>query len=139
MNDSKKFNYPEGWKNLPAGSGDRVKVRRSPETESAGFADRNGIVHGITTVSVSGVEVVGTPREDTALNVFFEEENDNAWFAPELIEFIDHDPGSTITLEGVSKMWTRDAFGMWIESSRILPFREWLSWVRGVFRGMLRH
>jgi hypothetical protein len=128
---SRRLREPESWRHLPARFGDRVKVRRSAETESAGFADRNGIVYGITTVSLSGVEVIGTPKEDTALYVFFEDANDDAWFAPELVELIDHDPGAAKTLD--------DTSGEWVRSSRILSPREWFPWMRGVFRRMLRH
>ena len=61
---------PEEWNLLPVAFGDRVKVKRSHETESAGFADQIGIVQGITTVSVSGVNVIGFPTKDIAINVF---------------------------------------------------------------------
>ena len=129
---------PESWRHLSAGFGDRVRIRRAPETESADFAGRCGVVHGVTTVSVTGVSVVGTPTDDTALNVCFEESNDNAWFAPQLVEFVDHDPGTSLTLDGVPKKWTRDASGRWIESGRTLSPKEWRTWLRGIFRKMVR-
>src|SRR5207247_998028 len=59
---------PAHWKDLPAAFGDRVRIRAAAETLAAGMAGRTGVVFGITTVSVSGVELVGTPTEDTACN-----------------------------------------------------------------------
>ena len=129
---------PESWKHLPAGFGDRVRIRSVTETEAAGIAGRNGIVWGITTVSVSGVQVVGTLTGDAALNVFFEESNEGVWLAPELVEFVNHDPGAVIRLDGVPKQWTRDASGNWVESSRTLAFKEWPARLRGMFRRLVR-
>ena len=129
---------PDEWSTLPAGFGDKVKVIRTPETESTGFADQIGIVQGITKISVSGVTVIGSPTKDTALNIFFEELNESAWFTPELIAFVDHDSGTSMTLKGVPKIWTRDSSGEWIETKRKLPVKEWFAWISGVFRKMLR-
>ena len=131
------MNEPESWRHLPAGFGDRVRIRHAAETESTDFTERRGVVHGVTTVSVTGVSVVGTPTNDTALNVYFEELNDDAWFAPELVELIDHGPGTTLTLDGVPKKWTRDASGEWIEAPRVLSLKEWPAWFRGIFRKVL--
>jgi len=125
---------PESWKHLPAGFDDRVRIRRTAETEAAGLAGRSGIVHGVTTVSVTGIAVVGKPKEDTAINVFFDESREGVWFAPELVEFVDHNPGTTITISGVAKRWTRDATGDWVESSRAIPLAEWPARLRSILR-----
>lgn len=128
---------PANWKHLPASFGDRVRIRRTAETEAAGLVDRSGIVHGVTAVSVTGVAVVGKPEEDTAINVSFEESGVDVWLAPQLVEFVDHNPGATITITGVPKRWTRDATGNWVESSRTIPLTEWLARLRGILRKLL--
>lgn len=76
------------------GFGDNVRVKRTPETIAKGLADLAGQVYGETTPSVTNVEVVGDLQDDHALNVFFEEKNEAIWFSPELLEFIDHGPGT---------------------------------------------
>jgi hypothetical protein len=125
---------PAHWKNLPAGFGDRVRIRQAAETQTAGIAGRMGVVHGVTTVSVTGVDVIGTPAEDTALNVKLDDSEEAVWLAPELIEFVDHDPGSTITILGVPKTLTRASSGEWVETPRTLAPREWPVWIRRIFR-----
>jgi hypothetical protein len=129
---------PESWRHLPAGFGDRVRIRPAPETEAAAIAGRSGIVYGITTVSVTGVEVIGTATDDVALNVVVDESNQSVWLAPGLVEFLGHDPGAAVTLQGVPKKWTRDTSGNWVESSRPLPAKEWSSWLRGMLRKWAR-
>jgi hypothetical protein len=128
---------PASWNDLPAEFGDRVRIRQTVETEAAGLAGRSGIVHGITTVSVTGVTVIGKPEEDTAINVFFDESNEDVWLAPQLVEFVNHNPGTTITISGVPKRWTREDTGDWVEASRAIPFAEWPAWLRRILRRLL--
>jgi hypothetical protein len=96
------------------GFGDNVRVRSTPLTQSAGYGGLAGVVHGFTTPSVTGVTVIGELVDDFALNVYFADRNEDAWFAPELLEFVDHAPGTEIRLEGVPKTWVRAASGEWI-------------------------
>ena len=106
--------------NFPSGSpsfGDNVRIRSSVETESNGFAGLVGQVYGQTTPSVSGVEVIGELESDYAINVFFEDRHESLWFAPALVEFVDHAPGTEITLDGVAKKWVRTENGEWHEES----------------------
>jgi hypothetical protein len=106
--------------NFPPGSptfGDNVRIRPSPETESKGLAGLVGNVYGQTTPSVSGVEVIGELTSDYAINVFFEDRHESFWFAPSLVEFVDHAPGTEITLDGVPKKWVRTETGQWREES----------------------
>ncbi len=124
---------PASWGQLPARFGDHVRVRQAPETEAARIAGRIGTVYGVTTVSVTRVDVIGTASADTAVNVHFDEPNESVWLAPDLIEFVDHAAGTTISVRGVSKIWTRDVSGAWIESSRKRPIREW-RWLRWIMR-----
>jgi hypothetical protein len=96
--------------------GDNVRIRSSPLTQEFGLAGLVGNVHGETTPSVTGVEVIGKVREDYAVHVFFEERDEGYWFAPELLEFVDNAPGTEIRLDGVPKKWVRSETGEWIES-----------------------
>jgi hypothetical protein len=61
------------------------------------------------------IQALGTLQSDYAINVSFEDRKESVWLAPELVEFVDHGPGTEITLEGVPKKWTRDATGEWVE------------------------
>src|SRR5262245_29504045 len=88
--------------------GDHVRLLSTPETEALGAAGRVGQVFGETTPSVSGVKVVGQLVGDYALNVHFEGLIDTFWFAPELLEIVDHAAGTEIRLAGVPKKWTRN-------------------------------
>ena len=114
--------------NFPSGSpsfGDSVQIRSSVETESKGVAGLVGQVYGQTTPSVSSVEVIGEPESDYAINVFFEDRHESLWFAPALVEFIDHAPGTEITLDGVAKKWVRTERGEWREESVEAKSKPW--------------
>jgi hypothetical protein len=76
-----------------------------------------GQVYGETTPSVTGVEVIGEASEDFAVNVFLETRDEAYWFATDLLEFVDHAPGTEMRLEGVAKRWVRSESGEWIEES----------------------
>jgi hypothetical protein len=99
--------------------GDRVGVRSTALTRGLGLAGLTGDVRGETTPSTTGVEVIGEMREDYALHVFFEDRVEEFWFAPELLEFVDHAAGTEISLDGVSKKWVRSETGEWIESEAV--------------------
>ncbi len=45
--------------------------------------------------------------EDLAINVFVEERKEGFWFSPDLLEFVDHAPGTEVVLKGVPKKWVR--------------------------------
>ena len=106
--------------------GDTVRLLSTPETEAVGVAGQVGKVYGETTPSASGVKVVGELVGDYALNVHFEGRKDTLWFAPHLLEYIDHGAGGEIRLDGVPKKWTREASGEWVESS--LKKSWWRFW-----------
>ena len=103
--------------------GDTVRIRGTPDTEELDLAGLEGHVYGFTTPSVTGVEVIGSPAEDYAVNVFFDDLEESFWFAEDLVEFIDYDPGAEIRIEGVSKSWVREADGSW--SERDDPSKRW--------------
>jgi hypothetical protein len=70
--------------------GDRVRIATAPDTVARGFAGRAGEVWAESVPSVSGVgPVIGDRGEDFALSVFFEETEDQAWFAPHLVRRVD--------------------------------------------------
>lgn len=108
-----KTNFPPG----PPSFGDTVRIRSSPETESKGVAGLTGQVYGQSTPSVTGVKVIGELTSDYAINVFFEGRNESFWFAPALVEFVDHAPGTEIRLDGTAKKWIRTETGEWQEES----------------------
>ena len=92
---------------------DHVRVRPTPVTEQLGLAGLTGVVYGETAPSVTGVTVIGQPTSDYALNVHFNEQGKAFWFTPELLEFIDHAPGTEIKIAGHKLVRTKD--GGWTE------------------------
>lgn len=112
--------------------GDNVRVRSTPLTQQLGLADLVGNVRGETTPSVTGIKVIGESGEDHAIHVFFDDRNEGFWFAPDLLEFIDHAPGTEIRLDGVPKKWVRSATGEWkeIDTASQKPARTpwWKFW-----------
>lgn len=105
--------------------GDNVRIRSTEETEAAGFAGLNGKVYGFTIPSVTGVELIGSSPDDAGINVFFEERDLAVWFAPQLIEVVDHGAGTELRLEGIDKRWIRTADGGWREESVAEGRRPW--------------
>jgi hypothetical protein len=108
--------------------GDNVRLLSTPETEALGVAGKVGQVYGVTTPSVTGIAVIGNLVGDCAFNVHFEgrTDTDSIWFVPELLEFVDHGPGTEIRLNGVPKKWTRSESGEWIEAPLKKPW--WKFW-----------
>jgi hypothetical protein len=90
--------------------GDNVRIRASAETERSGHAGWTGTFYGFTTPSVTGVGFVGATGLDLAYNVGFDNDAD-AWFAPELVEVVDHAPGSEMTIG--DRRFVRSADGEW--------------------------
>jgi hypothetical protein len=95
--------------------GDNVRVVETPLTRDLGLAGRRGQVYGETTPSLTNVEVVGGTTGDYAVAVQLEGETDSIWFAPQLLEFIDHAPGTEIVIG--KKRLVRDSSGEWIENA----------------------
>jgi hypothetical protein len=95
--------------------GDNVRIAVTPATEEAGVAGRVGQVYGETTPSVTAVQVIGDAHGDYAINVFFKDRNESLWFSSELLEFVDHGPG-TIVKSG-DKTFVRTEQGEWREES----------------------
>jgi|ERR1700678_1228161 hypothetical protein len=95
--------------------GDKVRVLRTDLTDQRGLAGLNGVVYGVTTPSHSGVSVIGESSEDRAINVYFAERKEGFWFSPRLLEFVDHVPGTEVSLKGIPKKWVRQVSGEWKE------------------------
>jgi hypothetical protein len=87
----------------------------TPATQAAGVAGLVGTVFGDGKPMLPDDVVVGATAPEYALGVFFDERKVTIWFPEELLEFLDHDAGATITLQGVPKKWVRQASGEWLE------------------------
>jgi hypothetical protein len=99
----------------PLGFGDTVRVRRAPCTEAVDVAERVGQVYGETTPSVTAPDVIGELLRDYAINVHFRELGRGYWFADQLLEFVDHGPGTTMTIGDTTVV--RRADGEWDSAS----------------------
>lgn len=93
--------------------GDKVRIRSSSATEALGIAGQTGIVYGSTTPTVTGVSVIGNPVEDYAISVALDGRNDQLWFANDLLDFVDHQIGTTVTIAG--RRLIRGENGEWRE------------------------
>jgi hypothetical protein len=95
--------------------GDRVRIRDAEETRVGGYSGQTGTVFGESIPSTSGVTpVIGDRGEDRALSVTVDETRKSAWFAPHLIEFVDHGGVETMSVDG-GPSFTRDPDGTWHE------------------------
>lgn len=108
--------------------GNKVRIKRTPETEDKGLADKEGEVYGQTTPSMMEFEVIGTLTEDIAINVHFEELGESFWFAEDLIEHLDKGEGTEITLDGIDKKWTKRENEEWIEENTKQENKWWQFW-----------
>jgi len=107
--------------------GDNVRIRRTPETERLGIAESIGNVYGETTPSETNVEVIGPLRSDYALNVYFDSLKKSYWFGPEMLEFVDHAPGTEVHVHGSPFKSVHQRDGSW-KDVPIEPVRgSWFS------------
>jgi hypothetical protein len=102
---------------------DAVRIRRTPETEALGYADAEGELFGVTTVSVTGVKVIGEAEDDCALNVDFGGAQPNAWFQPSLVEVIGQ-PAVTLSV-GPRTIERREGETEWREVGRRPWWKFW--------------
>jgi hypothetical protein len=93
--------------------GDTVRIRSTEFTETLGLAGKTGKFYGFTTPSITGVDVIGNPGNDRAVAVNIEGGIEPLWFADDLIEFVNHTPGSTMSIAGHN--FVRDEDGEWNE------------------------
>lgn len=99
--------------NAPIAFGDNVRVRKTPLTEKLGLDSLTGAVYGETTPSRTSVEVIGELKDDYAIAVDFEDREESLWFAPHLLELVDHASGTEMTFKGVDGKLVRNESGEW--------------------------
>ena len=92
---------------------DNVKVAATPETEELGLANRVGQVFGSTMPSATGVSFLGNTQQDCAIAVKFEDLPESIWFAPELLELVDHATGTRVTIG--ARKFKRGGDGVWMK------------------------
>lgn len=93
--------------------GDSVRIAATPLTESLGLAGRTGTCFGFTTPSMTGVEVIGGLAADLAFNIHFDEDDvEDAWFSPELVESLGPTAGLTASIGDHDFVITED--GQWV-------------------------
>jgi hypothetical protein len=114
--------FPSSWRKIAVTLivmeitfGDRVRIRLTETTETLGIAGQMGIVNGRTTPSVTGIEVIGSSSKDLAIAVTLEAQTKQLWFAEEILEFVDHGPGTTVEIAG--RKLIRDEHGEWREAN----------------------
>ena len=93
---------------------DKVRVRATNSTENLGIAGQTGIVHGFTTPAQTGVEVIGDSTDDYAIAVMIDGKSTALWFAANVLEFVDHQPGTTVKVGNLRL--NRDQQGHWHEA-----------------------
>ncbi len=93
--------------------GDNVRILRTPQTERLGIAETIGNVYGETKPSETPVEVVGGNRSNHAFHVYFESLQKSHWFAPALLEFVDHAPGTEVHVHGSPFKSVQQRDGTW--------------------------
>ena len=105
--------------------GDNVRILRTVETERLGIAEMIGNVYGETTPSDSRVEVVGKLESDYALHVYFDTLDRSYWIAPQLLEFVNHAPGTEIHVHGSPFKSVRQPDGSWKDSPVKSGYGTW--------------
>nr|WP_314434702.1 hypothetical protein [uncultured Brevundimonas sp.] len=103
---------------------DAARIRSTPLTDKLGYGGVEGVIFGVTTVSMTGVEVIGEPEDDCALNVDFEGRLAAAWFQPSLVEVIGS-PEMTMTIGNTTLTRSADS-DVWIDAA-VRPW--WKFWV----------
>lgn len=96
--------------------GNKVKIKTSEDTEKINVAGKFGKIFGQTVPSLSGVEVIGNPKRDYAINVYFEDIDDSYWFDESLIETVDTGIGSDIIIG--DQKFIKNETGEWLPSTQ---------------------
>jgi hypothetical protein len=104
--------------------GNKVKVKYSLATIEKGLAGKTGEIYGETIPSLLNLEFVGSPKEDYAVNVYFDDLQDSFWFDVDLIEVLDEGQGAEITLNGIDKKWIKVENGKWMEIDTSSPTHQ---------------
>ena len=112
--------------------GDNVRILRTAETERLGIADMIGNVYGETTPSESRVDVIGKLTSDYAFKVHFETLNVSYWFAPHMLEFVNHAPGTEVHVHGSPFKSVRQRDGTWKDIPLNAQGKSRLAWLSGL-------
>jgi hypothetical protein len=107
--------------------GDNVRILRTAETERLGIAEMIGNVYGEATPSEEKIQVIGELKTDYALNVYFEKLDSSYWFAPQMLEFVSHAPGTEVFVHGSAFKSVHQRDGTW-KQVPLNPERR--SWIR---------
>lgn len=105
--------------------GDNVRILSTAETERLGIAGTIGNVYGETTPSTTEVEVIGQLTSDYALNVYFDSLDKAYWFAPHMLEFVNHAPGTEVHVKGAAFKSVRQRDGTWKDIPLVPPRKSW--------------
>jgi hypothetical protein len=110
--------------------GDRVRIREAPETLAARVAGLEGDIHGFTSPSATGVDVIGGAPDDHALNVNLDAMDEAFWFRPDLVILVHHNAGLEICVGGVTTV--RQADGSWVEMPKKSQstFQKFFGWLK---------
>ena len=107
--------------------GDNVRIQRTAETERLGVAEMIGNVYGETNPSESKVTVVGDLTSDYALNVYFEKLDTSFWFAPQLLEFVNHAAGTEVFVHGSPFKSVHQRDGSWKQVPLNAEHQSWMA------------
>src|SRR4030095_3412902 len=99
-------------------------IKSSQQTVEKGLAGKIGEIFGETTPSMMDFEIIGTPKVDYAVNVYFNDLGESFWFDADLLEQIDTGEGTVMTLDGIPKKWTKGKNGEWIEEVTEITQRQ---------------
>jgi hypothetical protein len=107
--------------------GDNVRIQRTAETERLGIAEMIGNVYGETNPSESKVTVIGDVTSDYALNIYFEKLDASFWLAPQLLEFVNHAPGTEVFVHGSLFKSVHQRDGSWKQVSLSPERQSWMA------------
>jgi hypothetical protein len=110
----------------PGAFGDIVRVSENVHTVQAGIAGLEGVVHGFTTPSATGIRVVGQLEEDFAINVYIEALSQGFWLDPAYVELVSRPDVLKFGVAGKTIRVTRTADGYVEEIVRERPW--WKFW-----------
>ena len=92
--------------------GDNVRIARTSETERLGIAELVGNVYDEAHPSLTEIEVIGELKTN-ALNVYFDSLDASYWLAPQLLEFVNHAPGTEVHVHGSPFKSVHQRDGSW--------------------------
>lgn len=104
---------------------DNVRVVENEHTLQAGIANQEGVVHGWTTPSVTGLASVGPLREDFAWNVYIEHLDQGFWLDPSFIAFVSRPEKISITVGDETVTYESDMTLEYVEEDETPWWKFW--------------